>query len=109
MGHRHRTNVEATVTILALHRYQADKGSFPEDLQQLISVGYLRQLPVDVYSDKPLAYRKTADSFILYSFGENFKDDGGKPGTDRGGRPKMWSDDGDNDAVFWPVPKSQIK
>ncbi|MHC4643692.1 MAG: hypothetical protein ACYS32_18780, partial [Planctomycetota bacterium] len=105
IGHRHRTNVEATVTILALQRYKADKESFPDDLQQLITADYLRQLPVDVFSDKPLVYRKTDDSFILYSFGENFKDDDGKPGTDSKGRPRLWGYD-EGDSVFWPVPKS---
>jgi len=110
LGHRHRSNVEATVAILALQRYKADEGSFPDDLQQLINAGYLRQLPPDVYSDKPLIYRKTDDGFILYSFGEDFKDDGGKPRIDSEGRPKLWGHyEGDSDAVFWPTPKSQIK
>jgi hypothetical protein len=109
MGHRHKSNVEATVTVLALQRYKADKGSYPDDLQQLITTGYLRQLPLDVYSDKPLVYRKTDDDFILYSFGEDFKDDGGKPRIESGGRPKLWGNyEGNSDAVFWPVPKSQI-
>ncbi|MGB2809488.1 MAG: hypothetical protein WBC22_17230 [Sedimentisphaerales bacterium] len=108
IGHRQRTNVEATITILALQRYKVDKDSFPADLRQLITAGYLRQLPLDVYSDKPLVYKKTDDNFILYSVGENIEDDGGKPGTDRGGRPRLWDDDGDSDAVFWPVPKSEL-
>jgi len=107
LGHRHRTNVEAAVTILALQRYKADKGSYPNDLRELITTGYLRQLPIDVYSDKPLVYRKTDDRFILYSVGLDFEDDGGKPGADSKGRPRLW--DYDADAVFWPVPKSQAK
>jgi hypothetical protein len=107
IGHRHRTNVEATVTILALHRYKADKDSFPDDLQELISAGYLRQLPIDVYSGKPLVYRKTDESFILYSIGENFEDDGGKPDPNRKGRPRLWDDEGDS--IFWPVPKPELK
>ncbi|MGB2809521.1 MAG: hypothetical protein WBC22_17395, partial [Sedimentisphaerales bacterium] len=106
IGQRHRTNVEATVTILALQRYKTDKDSFPNDLQQLITAGYLRQLPLDVYSDKPLVYRKTADSFILYSVGDDFEDDGGKPGEDSKGRPKLWA--GDADFVFWPVLKPEL-
>jgi len=106
IGHRHRTNVEATVTILALQRYKADEGSYPNDLQQLITAGYLRQLPLDVYSDKPLVYRKTAGSFILYSVGDDFEDDGGKSGTDRKGKPKLWV--GDADFVFWPVLKPEL-
>ena len=107
MGHRHRTNVEATISILALQRYKADKGSFPDNLQELVTAGYLRQLPVDVFSDKPLIYRKTDESFILYSIGGNFKDDGGKAEIDSKGRPKLWDYDGD--AVFWPVTKEQVR
>jgi hypothetical protein len=106
IGHRHRTNVEAAVTILALQRYKADKDSYPSDLQELITAGYLSQLPIDVYSDKPLVYRKTDESFILYSIGENFEDDGGKRDPDRKDKPRMW--DNDADAVFWPVLKPEL-
>ena len=106
-GHQHRTNVEATISILALQRYKADKGSFPDNLQELVTAGYLRQLPVDVFSDKPLIYRKTDESFILYSIGGNFEDDGGKAEIDSKGRPKLWDYDGD--AVFWPVTKEQVR
>jgi hypothetical protein len=107
IGHRQRTNVEATISILALQRYKADKGSFPNDLQELVTAGYLRELPADVYSGKALVYRKIDESFILYSIGDDFEDDGGKPGTDRKGRPRLW--DNDEDAVFWPVSKPQLK
>jgi hypothetical protein len=104
IGHRQRTNVEATITILALQRYKADKDSFPDDLQELITAGYLRRKPIDVYSGKPLVYRKTDESFILYSIGENFEDDGGKRDPDRKGKLRMW--DNDADAIFWPVLKT---
>ena len=105
--HRHKVNAEATPAIIAILRYYRDTGDYPKDMEQLISGGYLRQLPLDVYSDKPLVYRKTGDSFILYSVGENFEDDGGKLGTDRKGRPRMWDQDGDS--VFWPVLKPELK
>jgi hypothetical protein len=106
MGHRHRTNIEASICILALQRYKADKDSFPNDLQELVTAGYLRQLPLDVYSDKPLVYRKTDDGFFLYSVGDNFEDDGGKSRADSKDRPRLW--DNDADAVFWPVPKPEL-
>ncbi|MDH4240794.1 MAG: hypothetical protein OEW48_14645, partial [Phycisphaerae bacterium] len=110
IGHRNKTDVEATFAIVALLRYKADKGSYPENLRQLITGGYLRQLPIDLYSGKPLVYRKTGESFILYSFGEDFEDDGGKPRTDSKGRPRLWGhDEEDSDAVFWPVPKYEAK
>ena len=40
--------------------------------------GYIKQLPMDPYSDKPLIYKLTDKGFILYSIGRDFKDDGGK-------------------------------
>jgi dsDNA-binding SOS-regulon protein len=110
LGQRHRSNVEATVTILALQRYKADKDSYPEDLQQLITSGYLRQLPLDVFSDKPLVYRKTGDDFILYSFGENLEDDGGKVSRNKSGKPRLWGyDESGADAIFWPMSIYQAK
>ncbi|MHC4309206.1 MAG: hypothetical protein ACYSSN_04610 [Planctomycetota bacterium] len=108
MGHRNKTDVEATLTIVALLWYKADKGSYPENLRQLITAGYLTELPIDLYSGKPLVYRKTDESFILYSVGENIEDDGGKSDTSRKGKPRLWDDHGDSDAVFWPVPKSEL-
>jgi len=107
IAHRNKTEVFATVTLLALLRYEKDNGSYPNDLQQLITAGYLRQLPMDSYSGKPLVYRKTDNDFILYSVGPNFTDEGGQYSRDSKGRIKNWRDNGD--AVFWPVPKSDIK
>jgi len=107
IANRNKPEVYATVTILALLRYEKDNGSYPNDLQQLITAGYLRQLPMDSFSDKPLVYRKTDDDFILYSVGPNFTDEGGEYSRDSKGRIKNWLDNGD--AVFWPVPKSDIK
>ncbi len=104
---RNKTEVHATVAVLALLRYHKDKGSFPEDLEQLIRAGYLKQPPDDVFSDKPLVYRKTEDNFILYSVGPDFIDDGGVSGKNRNGQDTPWREDGDT--IFWPVPKPQIK
>lgn len=90
---------DALVTTLALLRYEDDKGQFPASLSDLVSAGYLKDLPMDPYSDGPLVYRRTADSFILYSLGADFDDDGGTPST--------WGqgDDG-GDQVFWPVSRN---
>jgi hypothetical protein len=56
---------------------------------------------MDPYSDRPLIYKKTDEGFMLYSVGLNFTDDGGVPGTDKNGKPRMWGDNGDQ--IFWPV------
>jgi len=107
IANRNKIEVYATVTLLALLRYEKDNGSYPNDLQQLITAGYLRQLPMDSFSDKPLVYRKTDDDFILYSVGPNFTDEGGEYSRNSKGQIKNWLDNGDT--VFWPLPESDIK
>ncbi len=106
-SYQNKADVQATLAIIAMLRYKQETGGYPEDLEQLIADAYLKELPMDPYTDKPLVYRRTGDNFILYSFGRNFKDDGGKPEIDRKGRPRVW--DYDADAVFWPVPKYEAK
>ncbi|UCC23330.1 MAG: hypothetical protein JSW23_04565 [Planctomycetota bacterium] len=103
VAHRRKTEVEATLTIIALLRYQQDTGSYPESLEELITAGYLEELPLDSFSDKPMVYRRTNGNFLLYSVGLNFIDDGGKLYRTDIGRPRPWADEGD--AVFWPVTK----
>ncbi len=97
------TEVAATLAVAAASRYKADKGNYPQDLTQLVAESYLREMPIDTFSDKPLVYRKSGDDFVLYSVGRNFTDDGGKPGTDTSGQPRHWI--GSGDTVFWPLPK----
>jgi hypothetical protein len=103
LSYGNRTDVQATIAILALQRYKQGKGQYPESLDELVTSGFLKELPVDPYSDKPLVYRKTEIGFTLYSVGKNFIDDGGKMGVDVKGLPRLWQDNGDN--VFWPVQK----
>ncbi len=107
LGWRTKTMRLGLLTVLALSRYEKDNGKYPEHLHALVEPGYLKNLPIDPYSDKPLVYRKTDDNFILYSVGLNFTDDGGQVVRRDDGRIERWADEGD--WVFWPVPKSQIK
>ncbi len=97
--HRHKVNVEATLAIMAILRYYRDTGDYPKDLQELITAGYLKQLPIDLYSDKPLVYKRIGDDFTLYSLGADFDDDGGL-------RSKWGQGKEGGDQIFWPVPKS---
>jgi hypothetical protein len=107
IGNRVPVEVRATLTMIAIFRYKRDAGRYPQDLNQLVTDGYLKQLPMDSYSDKPLVYKKAEDNFILYSFGPDFKDDDGVSGKDSKGRVRQWRDNGDT--VFWPLPKPQVK
>ena len=98
-----RAHYQATVTVLALKRWRLEHNEYPARLDELATGGYLKELPMDPYSDKPLVYKKTDDNFTLYSVGPNFKDDGGQSGKNREGRVQKWADNGD--MVFWPVPE----
>jgi hypothetical protein len=104
LAYRGKTQYEATLTILALQQWQMEKGGYPETLNNLVESGYLKELPMDPYTDKPLIYKKTDDNFVLYSVGPNFKDDGGQVYRDEKGKPQLWHDEF-GDAVFWPVQK----
>ncbi len=89
------------VTTLAILRYKSDKGQPPENLQQLVDTGYLNELLMDPYGNGPLVYKRNGSDFILYSFGSDFKDDGGIDITNRSRQSKS------GDWVFWPVKKKQ--
>ncbi|PKL51253.1 MAG: hypothetical protein CVV39_00305 [Planctomycetes bacterium HGW-Planctomycetes-1] len=83
-----QAQLKALVATIAILRFQQDKGRLPNNFDELIRAGYLKELPADPYSDKPLVYDVEEEGFKIYSVGENFTDDSGKRGTD--------------DIVFWP-------
>ena len=102
---------KAVITTAAVLRYKKEKGEYPDTLEQLVEAGYLKELPMDPYSDKPLMYKKyprgqqavhptdtAEDNFLLYTPGPSLVDHGGKAG-EKG----MWREDGDT--IFWPVEK----
>jgi hypothetical protein len=105
-GYRIKTEIQATVAIIALQRYKEDKGQYPDSLNDLIVADYLKELPIDPWSDKPLIYRKTESSFTLYSVGLDFKDDGGIPAKSPDGKIILWDNNrSGGDTVFWPAAK----
>ncbi|MCJ7674912.1 MAG: hypothetical protein MUO33_07140, partial [Sedimentisphaerales bacterium] len=101
LGYWDKASHQAAVTVLALKRWRLEKNAYPAAFDELLAAGYLKELPIDPYSDKPLIYRRTDDDFVLYSVGPNFTDDGGVSGKDRQGQPRKWTDNGDT--LFWPV------
>jgi hypothetical protein len=81
----HFTRPEAVLALIktevALRRYKGDNGAYPDRLSQLCPK-YLKSVPVDPFANsKPLHYRKTGKTFLLYSLGPDMQDDGGKSGT----------------------------
>lgn len=94
--YRIQVSTEALVATMGVLRFHKDKGAWPRSLEEVAAAGYLRRVPMDPYSGKPLAYKPTADSFTLYSCGQDFDDDGGTFST--WGRPPEGGDQ-----VFWPT------
>jgi hypothetical protein len=75
------TQLQATRTILALRAYQLTHGNLPSDLNALVPE-FLDAVPIDDFDGQPLRY--SPDRKIVYSVGQNLKDDGGndsRPGS----------------------------
>jgi len=94
------TERQLTLAAIALKRFQMRQGKLPPSLEALVPE-LLPTVPYDYMSAKPLIYRLKADgSYVLYSVGEDGKDDGGDPIPPPGAPPGLW---GCRDAV-WPSP-----
>lgn len=102
IAYRGKMQHESTLAVLALKRWRLERGTYPQTLDELIAGGLLKELPMDPYSDKPLVYKKTDDSFILYSLGPNFKDDNGEIAMEHG-QPRPWGTSEAGDIIFWPL------
>jgi hypothetical protein len=100
-AHLVRVKTEALVSIVALLRYQQEMGCYPNDIDGLIAAN----LPSDPYGAGLLNYKKTGDSFVLYSYGPNFTDDGGEIVYHENGQPNWKGTKDAGDMVFWPILK----
>jgi hypothetical protein len=67
-------------TDLAIREFQAANGRWPASLNELVP-NYLAAVPKDPFSDEPLRYRADGKSFVVYSIGQDRRDDGGKFGN----------------------------
>jgi len=91
----------ATFTIIALLQHRQEEGRFPAALSDLVPK-YLREVPIDSFSGQPLPYRLTKgdQDFILYSIGQDQKDDQGVA-KDPMGR--------EGDVVYWPPAEVKVE
>ncbi len=65
------------VTAIALKRFHLRHGAWPETLDELVP-DFLAKVPIDFMDGKPLRYKFVdARRYLLYSVGEDGKDDGG--------------------------------
>ena len=68
---------DLTRLTLALSTFKSERGTYPATLAEL-QPAFLEPIPIDVFSNAPLKYSRTAAGYTLYSVGPNMTDDGGK-------------------------------
>jgi len=97
------TERRMVVAAIALERYRRRHGQYPEKLDGM-TPDILQKVPVDFMDGKPLRYRRKDDgTFLLYSVGENGKDEGGDGSPMVDFRPDVQPWYKTRDAV-WPSP-----
>lgn len=96
-----QTQQQMALTGVGIQRYRLRNGRLPAQLTELVPE-YLTALPHDFMNGKALSYRLRpgGDDFLLYSVGEDGRDDGGDPAQEEEKKSyrRIW--DG-RDAV-WP-------
>ncbi len=73
-AHQLSDEVAAGQLMLALKAYKLKNGELPKELKALVP-DYLPEIPKDAFDGKPLRY--SLEKKIIYSVGEDLKDDGG--------------------------------
>jgi hypothetical protein len=75
---RHSARLRTAAVALAAESYrQTHDGRWPEKLTD-VTPGFLRELPLDPYTDEPLGYRIHDDSIVIYAVGPDLVDDNGR-------------------------------
>jgi hypothetical protein len=63
---------------LAMCRYRAKNGKYPEKLDELVP-DFIAFVPLDPFDGKPMRLKKTDGKIVIYSIGTDGIDDGGTP------------------------------
>ena len=100
-----RCELDAAVTMLALREYERVHGSYPEALEALVP-DFLPRLPIDYADRQPMRYVRTDDGYLLYSIGENGRDDGGAHDPESRSR---WDEEANPDAVFSTARRPEVR
>lgn len=98
------TAKDAVITAIALKRYQLKNGNYPATLDLLVP-DFIPSVPIDPVDGRPLHYRRNTDgAFLLYSVGENGRNDGGNPALAKGAESSdyYWLS---SDALDWVWPQ----
>ena len=97
---RHSTTQRRlTITAIALRRFELAEHRLPENLEELVP-RFLSVVPMDLMSAKPMCYRRKPErGLVLFSVGQDGKDDGGDmTSTNKMSQFEWWS----GRDIVWP-------
>jgi len=96
---------QMVIVAIALKRHQLRHGNLPSNLDALVPE-FLPAVPRDSADGQPLRYRvNDAGTFLLYSIGEDGKDDGGNPKpANENSKSLQWQQGRD---WVWPQPATE--
>ncbi len=77
INRRSRAELRSAVAALAAERYRRDRGAWPAKGADLVAKGFLKAWPQDPFDGAPLRCKRLADGLVVYSIGQDGKDDGG--------------------------------
>ena len=73
----HASPREMARVLLAVERFRLAHGTLPDAIDSLVPQ-YLSSVPEDPHDGKPLRYKRLDRGYMVYSVGEDGRDDGGK-------------------------------
>jgi hypothetical protein len=87
-----RVQSQLLLAELGIRSYQLEKHQLPANLQDLVTAGYLKSVPLDTFGPTfaiPLSYKRLSENnYLLYSYGPDGKDNHGV--AYQGKRPRSW-------------------
>src|SRR5262245_15918067 len=64
-------------TALVIEQFRLSHDRLPSDLTELVP-SHFRELPTDPFDGSPLRYNRLASGYLIYSVGQDGRDNGGK-------------------------------
>lgn len=96
---RSQAELRCALTGIAVERYRRKHDRWPAALADLVP-HFLREVPLDPFDGQPLRYRRDDQGVIVYSIGEDLKDNGGDRKT-----LNTYGDGNDRGFRLWDVDK----
>ena len=78
--------LRCAIVAVAVERYRIAHGRWPNHLDELVP-RYLANVPTDPFDGQPVRYRRLKDGMIIYTIGEDQKDNGGQRVRIQAGAP----------------------